>query len=145
MDHRLIARGLLTCLCTIQALVTLAIDLGRTHATNPLWARHARFHVVWQSIGTLLLCAFEVALVCWPGSQSEERFYLAVGLTLLPLLAFLVALAGMKMYGGALSDPNGMPRARVPVFGAVYYVDMNVVAVAAALFVLGGITIIYGH
>lgn len=133
----------MACLCTIQGFVTLAIDLGPTHATNPLWLRHARFHVVWQSVGAFLRCAAEVALVWWPGPLETERFYLAAGLTLLPLLAFLCALAGMKKYGGALSDPNGMPRARINVFGTVRYMDMNVVAIVAALLVLGGAVILY--
>jgi len=143
LDHRFIARFLLASLCTIQGFVTLAIDLGPTHATNPLWARHARFHVVWQSLGAFLLCAAEVALVCWPGPREAQRFYLAAGLTLLPLLAFLCALAGVKIYGGALSDPNGMPRARVKFLGTVHYMDMNVVAIAAALLVLSVAVILY--
>lgn len=123
--------------------MTLAIDLGPTHATNPLWARHARFHVVWQSVGAFLLCAAEVALLWWPGPLEAERFYLAAGLTLLPFLAFLGALAGMRSYGGALSDPNGMPRARVRFFGTVHYLDMNVVAIVAGLFVLCGAVALY--
>jgi len=82
-------------------------------------------------------------MLWWPGPYEPERFYLAAGLTLLPLLAFLCALVGMKLYGGALSDPNGMPRARITIFGAVRYLDMNVVAIVAALLTLGGAVILY--
>ncbi len=37
MDHRNIARVLLSLLCAVQGLATLGIDLNRTHATNPKW------------------------------------------------------------------------------------------------------------
>jgi hypothetical protein len=33
----------LSCLCLIQAITTVVIDLNRTHATNPLWTGHAAF------------------------------------------------------------------------------------------------------
>jgi hypothetical protein len=143
LDHQTIARGLLALLCLIQAIATLGIDLSRTHATNPLWPRHARFHLVWQVFTTSLLCALDIALVWWSGPHLEQRFYLAAILTFIPLLGFVVALAGRRMYGGALSDPNGIPPARVKVFARTLHVDLNVVAVAVALMALGVIVRVF--
>ena len=142
-DHRVVARGLLALLCIIQGLVTMAIDLSHTHATNPLWPRHARFHLVWQVISTVCFCALEVALLCWRGHYTEQRFYLALVLTCIPLLGFLGALIGRSIYGGALSDPNGIPPAKVDIFGKVHHFDLNVVAVGAAWVAIAAIWSIY--
>jgi hypothetical protein len=77
VTHLSIARDLLAVLCGMQGVATFAIDLNHTHATNPLWLRHARFHLVWQAISYALLSLFEVALVLAHGPFLELRFYLA--------------------------------------------------------------------
>ena len=143
MDHRIAARILLAFLCASQGLATLAIDLNRTHATNPLWLRHAKFHLVWQVITAALLSALEIALICWRGPYGEQRFYLAAVLTGIPLLAFLTALISRKLYDGALSVPNGIPPVRIVILGSVRRIDLNEAAVTAALLVLAAIVIIY--
>jgi hypothetical protein len=141
----MIARGLLALLCAFQAIATVAIDLNQTHATNPLWPRHARFHLVWQVASTSLLSALEIALLWWPGPDIEQRFYLAAVLTCIPLLGFLTALISRKAFDGALSDPNGIPPARMRLFKRILRVDLNLAAVAAALLVLAVIVGIYAH
>jgi hypothetical protein len=39
---------LLTVATLMYTIAPPIVDLGHTHATNPLWVSHARFHVVWQ-------------------------------------------------------------------------------------------------
>ena len=86
MTHSAIARGLLSLLCGAQGVATLAIDLNRTHATNPQWTSHARFHLVWQAISYALLSLLEVALILMPGPIRDQRFYLAAILASIPML-----------------------------------------------------------
>jgi len=94
-----IARLLLAALCGGQGLATVAIDLNRTHATNPEWLRHARFHLVWQVVSYALLSVLEVALIVAPGPLERERFYLAAILAGIPMVSCLAAFFTRKIYG----------------------------------------------
>src|SRR5262245_59302582 len=48
LDRILIARVLFTLMTAGYAFLTVVADFNKTHATNPEWTPHARFHVVWQ-------------------------------------------------------------------------------------------------
>ncbi len=111
----------------------MAIDLNRTHATNPQWARHARFHVVWQTMTMVLLSVTEIWLV-W--TQGTRGFWIALLLTSLSPVAFLVATTTRRMFGSGLYDSNGILPLRVTVGVVKLQVDMNVVAVVMALVTL---------
>jgi len=143
MDHATVARALLSFLCAVQGIATMVIDLNRTHATNPDWPGHARFHLVWQIAMAAILAALELALLWWRGPAEEQRFYLALFLAGAPSIAFLIALLCRKRYGGSLSDPNGIPRARIPMFNA--HADLNLAAVISTLLSLTAILEIYRH
>jgi hypothetical protein len=108
LDARLTARGLLTLYCVLQGIGPLAIDLNRTHAANPLWTSHARFHVVWQSLSQLLICICACVLIWWPQPADLQRFYSVVSLMTASLFSFLFAFFCRKLYGGSLSDHNGI-------------------------------------
>jgi hypothetical protein len=125
VTHPAIARLLLATLCGLQGLGTLAIDLGRAHATNPKWPRHARFHVVWQVAGTALLSLLALAILFAPGQPPQEHFYLAAMLASIPMLSFFLALIARRLYGGALSDPNGIPPLKISVFGSERHIDLS--------------------
>ena len=92
-----IARLLLSVLCGAQGVATLAIDLNRTHAANPEWLRHARFHLVWQAVSYALLSVLEVALIVAPGPLERERFYLAAILACIPMVSCLAAFFTRKI------------------------------------------------
>lgn len=144
-EHEAIARWLLALLCGVQGAATLAIDFNRTHATNPLWSKHARFHLVWQAISYAMLSLLEIALILTPGPFPEKRFYLAAVLASIPMFSCLAAFAWRKIYGGALSDPNGIPPVIVMVLGSERHIDLNLTAEAVALFALLGILILFSH
>lgn len=130
MAHPFFARLLLTSLAASQGLAALKIDLHRSHATNPLWLRHARFHVVWQVLNLALLALVEVVLIWWSGPCAGAGFYLAAFLTATTLAAFWMALGSMRLYSGALFDPNGILPWKVRLRGRILRLDMNTMAVA---------------
>jgi hypothetical protein len=143
VTHVMVARDALAFLCGLQGLATLAIDLNRTHATNPLWTPHARFHVVWQIANSALLAVLELALLLIPGRFQEERFYLVVLLACVPMIGFMAALIGRAGYDGALSDPNGIPPATLHIFARVLRIDLNLAAVVGGSLALAAIVLIY--
>ncbi len=143
MEHQFIARILLTLFAAIQCAATLAIDLGPTHATNPAWPGHARFHLVWQNMATLLLSLLAAGLVWAPKLDRGLGFALASLLAAVPMLSFLAALALRRSFAARLSDPNGMPPAKLVFRGRVRRIDLNVAAVAAGFLALAIIVAIY--
>ena len=145
MTHQAIARDLLAALCAVQGLATLAIDLNRTHATNPEWPGHARFHLVWQTAAFAWLALLEVVLVLVSGPFDEQRFYLAAVLAAIPMLGFFTALIARSFYKGTLSDPNGIPPATITVRGSSLRIDLNLVAEILAVLALAAIIAIYRH
>jgi len=101
-------RVLVSVIAAAQALAPVLVELNKTHATNPNWPGHARFHLVWQVGSHVLYSSLILTLLWWSNPCPPERFYFAVALIGGPLLAFLVALASRRLYGGTLHDPNGV-------------------------------------
>lgn len=132
MNHSHLARVLLSLLCGTQGLATLAIDLNRTHATNPSWTGHARFHVVWQSANMALLAVVELMVLWLRWPFRNEAFYLVLLLTAVSPFGFVIAVVCRKIFGGNLSDPNGIPPLPLTLFGEKRLIDLNCVAVTAA-------------
>lgn len=143
LDHRLIGRVLLLVFCAAQIVATPAIDFNRTHATNPLWTRHARFHLVWQIFSQCIFAAFAGWLAWSSGPGTGLRFYFAVAIVAIPLVGFLLATVTRWFYGGALYDPNGILPVQLTILGKRLKVDVSVVVVVAGLVALAGIVIVY--
>lgn len=143
MDHQLLARILLAVYCGLQGLGTAIIDLGRTHATHPRWIGHARYHVVWQTCTVLVLAVVELALLLGPGPLLSERFYLSVLLAGVPVVGFFAALVTRRLYGGTLSDPEGIPPLKLRIGNSSRDIDLNVVAEVAAVCALLAIVAIF--
>ncbi len=143
MEHRFLARCLLTFLSAVQGAATLAIDLNRTHATHPRWLGHARFHLVWQAVTTALLAVLTLWVLWGARLPAEASFYLAVSLSCVPLFGFMLALGARTLYGGTLSDAGGIPPARLRVGRRVIVLDGNLAAVVGALVAIAGIVAIF--
>ncbi|HEY1985861.1 MAG TPA: hypothetical protein VGG85_10645 [Terracidiphilus sp.] len=136
MTAAFLARIIVTAIAAGQGIMPVFIDLNRTHATNPLWTGHARFHLVQQVMTLLLASAVEVGLLWWTGSLPDERFYLAALLTATSLAGFLLAALARPLYGGTLRDPNGMPPLRIRTRRGVRELDVNVPIVSIAAVML---------
>jgi hypothetical protein len=127
-DHILLARILFTLTTAGYAVGTVIADFNKTHATNPKWTGHARFHVVWQICSYIGFGLLALALIWWPGQLALERLYLVAVMATIVYGAFFVAALAMPIYGGAVADKNGYKpfAAPVPLFAKKW--DVNITA-----------------
>ena len=123
----ILGKWLLTIGTAIYTFIPPAVDiLTPTHIFHPDWIAHARFHTMWA-----ILSASSVGLVAlfflWREPVGRKASVMVAGLIGTAVLgAFMVAALTMTLYGGALSDPNGVP----PLANGI---DANLITFAAAL------------
>ena len=127
---------MVTAVAAGQGVTPQFVDLNRTHATNPLWTGHARFHVVDQTVVMALLATVEVALLWWIAPGSRFSFYLTTLLTAAPISGFLIATFTRGMYDGTLRDPNGVKPLRIHIRKRLHEIDVNAVLVSVGVAVL---------
>ena len=143
MTAAVVARLTVTAIAAGQGILPVFIDLNHTHATNPLWTGHARFHLVQQVFTVLPAAAIEIALLWWPGAEMQTHFYLAALLTATSLAGFLIATVTRTLYGGALHDPNGIQPARLHIGSREFVFDVNVPIVITATVLLISAVVIF--
>jgi len=131
-DGNLLARILLTLATIGYGVITVKADFNRTHATNPLWTPHARFHVVWQITSYVGFGLVAFALIWLPGPYKVERLYLAAAFAAVVYGAFFIALATMSVYGGRTYDENGYQPFTLNI-GGPRLMDVNVSAFSVML------------
>jgi hypothetical protein len=131
----LIARVLLTLNTLGYSLVPVFADFNKTHATNPLWTPHARFHVVWQVTSYCGVGLIALALIWTAGPAS--KLWLAVALAVAMYAGFFATLFSMPRFGGGVADTNGIPPlATVQVGGKPLALDANVTVFSAQVAIL---------
>ncbi|MEX2319254.1 MAG: hypothetical protein WD626_05325 [Bauldia sp.] len=142
-DGNWLARILLTLSTLGYGVVTIKADFNKTHATNPDWTPHARFHVVWQILSYSGVALIALGLIWLAGPVPRERLYLAAALAVAIYGAFFVAVLARPMFGGRLYDDNGYLPFRPPVGPAYWRWDVNVTAftVLSALTIAGIVAI----
>ena len=142
-DHILLARILFTLTTAGYALGTVLADFNKTHATNPKWTPHARFHVVWQICSYIGFGLLALALIWWPGPLAPERLYLVAIMSAIVYLAFFVALFAMPVYGGKVTDTNGYKpfAAPVPLIAKKWDVNITIFCVQVVLLAAGTLAI----
>jgi hypothetical protein len=123
----LIPRVLLTLNTLGYSLGPAIADFNRTHATNPLWTPHARFHVVWQVTSYLGIGLIALGLIWTAGPTAPLRLWLAAAIAIAVYAGFFATVFAMPRYGGSLTDPNGVPPiATVTMGGKPRALDTNV-------------------
>lgn len=142
-DGNLIARILLTVATAGYAFATVLADFNKTHATNPKWTPHARFHVVWQITSYAGLGLLALALIWWPGPLAAERLYLVALMAGIVYAAFFAAVFAMPVYGGAAYDDNGYAPFAAPVrlIAPRWDVNITIFCVQAAVLTLGALAV----
>ena len=129
----LIGKALLTLGTAIYTFVPPVVDiLTPTHIFHLDWVAHARFHTMWAILSASTMGLIALSML-WLKPAGEPAGVLIAGLISSGVLgSFMIAAIAMPLYGGALSDPGGVP----PLPGGV---DLNLVvfAVALALVLLG--------
>ena len=146
-DLNLLARVLLTLVTLGYGFATILADFNKTHATNPKWTPHARFHVVWQISSYAGFGMMALALIWWPGPFATERLVLAAIMGAIVYTAFFAALIAMPLYGGTAYDDNGyLPfAAPVPLVAKRWDVNITVFTVFSALLIAGALSILGAH
>ena len=139
-----IARILLTLTALGYGLATIKADFNRTHATNPKWTPHARFHVVWQILSYSGIGLVALYLIWIDGPGARERLYLAAALGLAVYGAFFAALFARPLFGGTLYDDNGYLPFKPPIGPQHWRWDVNVIAftILSAILLAGLIAVI---
>ena len=105
MDIEFAARVTLTLVAVAQALGPMRADFNRTHATNPSWTSHARFHVVWQVLiqsGVSLV----VLYLLWGPAGGGTNVWLAAALCANWIVTFFLTVLTMPRFGGTLADAD---------------------------------------
>jgi hypothetical protein len=138
-----IARILLTLTVLGYSLGTIKADFNKTHATNPAWTGHARFHVVWQILSYSGVGLIALYLI-WAG--GPERLYLAAALSVAVYGAFFATVFSRPLYKGTLFDQNGYPPFKPP-FGPGHWrwdVNVTVFTVLSALLLAAILALLAG-
>ncbi len=132
-EYVFIAKVLLTLISIGFALITPLIDFNESHATNPLWTGHARFHLVWQ-VNAMILSSFLSLYLIW---FVGDIFSLGVVFCInyLWIAAFVLSMLSMPLYDGELNDINGVPPIRNTFFGKTIEIDRNVQAISGLFFI----------
>jgi hypothetical protein len=120
------ARILLTLTVLGYSVGTIKADLNKTHATNPAWTGHARFHVVWQILSYSGIGLIALYLIWAGGPLASQRLYLAAALGVAIYGAFFTAVFARALYKGTLYDENGYPSFKPPIGPAHWRWDVNV-------------------
>jgi hypothetical protein len=136
VDRILIARILLTLVSLGYGLATVFADFNKTHATNPQWTPHARFHVVWQISSYVGFGLMALVLLWWPGPYAMERLILVALMAAIVYAAFFVAVFTMPVYGGAAYDSNGYQPFAAPLPIIAKRWDVNITAFSVQLVLL---------
>lgn len=124
-DANAIARVLLTVTTLGFSALPMYADFNKTHATNPLWTGHARFHVVWQVLSYLGMGALSLYLIWTDGSAYLSQLRLACVLAAVVYASFFATYFSMRLFGGRAYDDNGYLPIPVRLFGAKLSLDLN--------------------
>ena len=139
----LTAKILLTIATLGYSAIPAMFDSNPTHATNPSFPGHARFHIVWQ-VSSYVYVALLALYLIWTAGADTHPLWLALILAAAAYGGFWTAVVSRGMYGGKLvSEVNPVPTFKWNVFGLKFETDANVSLFTPAVIVtaLGAYTL----
>ena len=128
-----ISKVLLTLISVGFGTLTPLIDFNESHATNPLWTGHARFHLVWQVNAMIITAVLSIALLWF--FYSITNHLMVILLNYLWIFSFYATVFGLRLFDGELNDINGVPPFFIKILGREYEIDRNIQAITGGLFV----------
>lgn len=132
----LIAKLLLTAATLGYSAIPAAFDSNPTHATNPSFPGHARFHVVWQVSSYVYIAVLALYLI-WTAGAETGPLWLAAILAACAYGGFWTAVLSRPVYGGKLvSEVNPVPPFDWNIAGKRFQTDANVTLFTGAVAVL---------
>jgi hypothetical protein len=122
----LTAKILLTIATLGYSAIPAVFDSNNTHATNPSFPGHARFHIVWQ-VSSYVYIALLALYLIWSPATDSSKLWLAEILAAGAYGGFWTAVVSRGLYGGKLvSEVNPVPTFRWNVLGLKFQTDANV-------------------
>lgn len=120
------AKLLLTFITLGYSAIPSLFDFNETHATNPSWTGHARWHVVWQ-VSSYDFIAIMALVLIWTAGQDASQLWVPNLLAAFAYGGFWTAFLTRHRYGGVLKDEvNGVPEFHYNIFGWKFAIDANV-------------------
>ena len=133
IEYSFISTILLTLICIGFGTITPLIDFNESHATNPLWTGHARFHLVWQ-VNAMIVTAILSLIMLWV-FYSFEIHLIVILLNYLWILSFYSTVLSISLFDGELNDINGVPPVFINIVGRTFEIDRNIHAITGVLVV----------
>ena len=100
----LIGLLVMTTAILMYGVIPILADFNSSHATNPSWSPHARFHVVTQVLTSSAIAFVALVLIWIPGNNRALYVCVAVIISSCVLGGFFLSALSKKSYGGQLSD-----------------------------------------
>ena len=122
----LLSKLLLTIATLGYSAIPAVFDSNNTHATNPSFPGHARFHVVWQ-VSSYVYVGLIALYLIWSAGSETWPLWLATLLAASAYLGFWTAAATMPAYKGTIvSEVNPVPTFKWNFFGIRFETDANI-------------------
>ena len=132
----LAAKVLLTIATLGYSAIPAMFDSDKTHATNPGWDPHARFHVVWQ-VSSYVYMAILALYLIWTAGSDTWPLWLAAMLAAFAYGGFWTAVVFRPAYGGTLlSVTNPVPAFQWNLAGKKFSTDANLTLFTPAVLIL---------
>ena len=135
-DINSIPRILLTIATIGYSIVPMFADFNKTHATNPLWTPHARYHVVWQVLSYFGIGLIAQAMLWQDLGDYVMQLYLVLGLSVAVFGAFFTTFVAMPLFGGKAHDVNGYLPIKAKLGPINLSIDLNVTVFGAFVIIL---------